>query len=347
MKAIFSGFFAVLLMLAWQSSGYGQYKVQSETTFQSDPDLQGVSTQRLIIEKDGFKFKGDHRTDLSAAKKPVDDVISLTAPPISLGKGFSLIPCFIKLGDFEKTDEYFVDLTLNKDGKDLSYFIELGRGMSAVNSPRDYFIGRLSHELFTFEAGLVSKKGYSSLSEFATDRYGWGAFHPKGMFIAIGSEITRTWILGGTTGLKHFGNFTFMNTDRENRNRWFRTQFGVGNVNQNYFCNDNYIVGTSYLVVPPFHYLRFGPISTKGDWGFKVDGITSGNLERYEMIASRKFGAYGNFSIGWQREVSNGNGMTFEYYKDLSVNNFRFALELRYETLYQRGSGFLTLAQTF
>lgn len=347
MKAILNGFFAILLMLAWQGSGYGQYKVQSETTFQSDPDLQGVSTQRLIVEKDGFKFKGDHRTDLSAAKKPVDDVISLTAPAITLGKGFSLIPCFIKLGDFEKTDEYFVDLTLNKDGKDLSYFIELGRGMSAVNSPRDYFIGRLSHKEFTVEGGLVSKKGYNNLSEFATEKYLWGAFHPKGVYLALGNQINTTWLFAGTTGLKNFGNFTFMSVDRENGNRWFRSQFGWIDVNQNYFNNANYIVGTSYLALPPFHYMRFGPISTKGDWGLKIDAVRTGNNDRYECIGSRKFGKFGNFAVGYQREEPGINGATFEYFKDFSLDNFKFALELKYDTNHKKASGFLTLAQTF
>lgn len=166
-----------------------------------------------------------------AKKDKINDVLGIFVPKVIKSDDFTLDVGVIKLGDWDKGDETFLDLTTVKKWKNISVTVEIGRGVCQINFPRDYVIARLAHSDFTIEGGLVSKKGYSNIDEFAKDKYYWAAYHPKNIFAAVGSEISRTWLLAGTRDLKNFGNLTVANYDRENKNFWFRSQCGFGQVN--------------------------------------------------------------------------------------------------------------------
>ncbi len=225
--------------------------------------------------------------------------------------------------------------------------VEVGRGINSQTGPRDYIITRLSHDLVTTEVGLLSSHNYSNFDEFATYKYYWLAVHPKYIFAAVGNEVDRTWAIVGSKDLSDFGNLSFANHDRKTQDFWFRTQFGFGQVNQGFFCLDNYLTAASYLIVPPFFYKHFSPVSTKGDYGLKFDGKKVGSVEKYELAISKKFGKLGQLAVGYQRQVPSTNGVTIEYYKDASLGQFNTSVELRYESIYKRLSGFITASYQF
>ena len=328
-----------LLVLCFVNT-YAQ-KLQTETTLQYDKAVGGVSIQRLQFDSPQISVKYDHKLDL-AKKSKVNDVFGIFIPNTVKSGNFSLDLAVIKVGDWDVEDEGFIDLTATNKFKHFTATLEIGRGVNSKSGPRDYILGRLAHNFFTIEAGVMSDHGYSDIDGFISNKYYWGAIHPKYAFVAVGNEITRTWLLVGTKDLSSFGNLSCGDYDRKNGDFWFRTQFGFGNVNQKFFSLDNYIVSASYLILPPFFYKHFSPISTKGDYGLKFDGRRTGAVEKYELIGSRKFGEFGQLAIGWEKEVNSNSGLILEYYKDFSFNKFRATVEMKYESLYSRFSGFIT-----
>lgn len=291
-------------------------------------------------------MKYDYKVNLQDGR-PVDDVGGVFINNVFNGKNNTLDIGVIKLGDWKANDEYFIDITYTKKWEQMSWLLDIGRGIKSDELPRDYFISRFSHPLFTLEGGSLSEHGYSNLREFFKDKYYWAAIHPKYMFLAAGNEVDRTWMLAGTKDMESFGTFACGDYDRDNGNYWFRWQTGYGSVNQKYYCLDNYLIASSYLVVPPFFYKHFGPISTKGDYGFKVDAIKSNGVEKFEYYVSKKFGAYGYWALGWQREVPNRNGFIIEAYKELTMKNLKLIVEGKYESNYGRFSGFIVTSYEF
>ena len=335
-----SRFFVILIVVTINVSAQ---TIRTETTFQSDNNSGGISVQRIQLNSNIINLKYDYKVDVVNKSKTVNDVMSISGNFKT--DEFTISPCIIKLGDFKKTDEYLLDLTVEKKWANIAATFEVGRGMRSSSEPRDYMISRISHQLFTVEGGVLSKYGYTSFSELTDNKYAWIAYHPKYAFMALGSEISRTWILAGTKDLKNFGNLTFANFDRANNNFWFRSQFGLGSVNQKFFCLDNYRVASSYLIVPPFFYTHFSPLSTKGDYGFKIDGKRVVNTEKWEASVSRQFGQIGQLAVGWTREQSK-NGFVIEYYNSASISNMFFSIELKYDSI-KKITGFVTANYEF
>lgn len=334
----------VILVLTFVNT-YAQ-KLQTETTLQYDKAVGGVSIQRMQFDSPEFSVKYDYKLDL-AKKGKVNDVLGIFIPNTIKSKNFSLDLAVLKVGKWDVEDEGFFDLTAINKFKYFTVSLEIGRGVNAKSGPRDYILSRLSHDLFTIEAGVMSNHGYSNIDGFISNKYYWGAIHPKYAFVAVGNEITRTWLLAGTKDLSSFGNLSCGDYDRNNGDFWFRTQFGFGEINQNFFSLNNYLVSASYLILPPFFYKHFSPISTKGDYGLKLDGKKTGEVEKYELIGSRKFGKFGQLAIGWEKEVNSNSGFILEYYKDFSLNKFKASIEMKYESLYSRLSGFVTTSYEF
>ncbi len=340
-------FICFILLAIMGSQGYGQENtLRTETTSQFDQTVDGVSIQRLQFDNPKVSIKGDHKTDLSG-KNVIDDVLGVFWKNTFESKTSSFDIGIIKKGDWLKNDEYFLDLTYTQNWKNTSLMVDIGRGFKADDMPRDYIISRFTHLRFLIEAGLLSKHGYSNFDEFAYEKYYWGAVYPDNVFVSLGRQVNTTWASFGTRDMLNFGNFTFFSYDDVNGNYWGRTQFGFEEVNQNFFNTKNFIVGMSYLNLPSFFYKRFGPICTKGTYGFKIDAIRTASLEKYEVIASRKIGVFGYVAAGWEREVPNRDGVILEYYKEIMFNTFKASLELKYESIYSRVSGFLVTSYQF
>lgn len=350
MKTIL-GVILVTLFFANPTNTFSQTIVKTETTLTSDTGFNAVEVQRLKVKKDNFSLTYDLK--LSKSGKPVDDVFGITISKLIETKKFSLDVTGLKYGDQFNSSEYFVDVFTETKVGAFTVWLEAGLGVGPRQTPRGYFIHRVSHDLFTFEAGMVSKNSPTNLKEIAQDKYYWAAFHPEDFFIALGREIDRNWLLFGTKGQKHFGNFTFANYNNQTQEFWFRTQFGIKNANQAYFSQENYLVGTSYLVVPGFFYLHFSPISTKGEYSVKFDVKQYGKSEKIELIAGKQFGSIGHFALGTIGEglVNVPSDLSFgavmEYFNSISLKNFSGSIELRYETQSKRGSGFLTAGYSF
>jgi len=314
--------------------------LKTETAFQHDDAISGISVNRFQIDGP-VNLKYDFKKDLTNQKK-VDDVLGIFVPNIIESNGFSFTPGLIKLGDWEKNDEVIVDLQIANTFKEFSISAEYGIGFRNNSAPRNFGVVRLSHPMITIEGAFMSKYGYKNIAELTEKKFYWIAVHPEKFFIAIGNEVSRNWFLVGTKNYNNFGNMTFGNIDRNNNNFWVRSQFGFGDINKNFFSQENYIVASSYLMAPPFFYIHFSPISTKGTYGFKVDVQRVGEYEKWEALFARQFGQVGQIALGWQKNNLEKSGPIIEYYNSLNINNFfQFSLELKYEEIYNRLSGYI------
>jgi hypothetical protein len=322
-------------------------KISTETTFQNDDVVSGVQIHRTQFNSDFLTIKYDYKVDLSNPANQVNDVLGIFVPAVKRNN-LSLDVGVIKLGDWNRGDELFGDVTLKNKFKDFSTTLEIGHSISKATAMRDYFIGRISHKIFTIEGGFLSDYGYSNISELMKKQYYWFAFHPEHAFVAVGNEIQRTWAILGSRDFKNVGTLSCGDYDRKTGDFWFRSQTGFGNVDQSFFSLENELFSTSYLVLPPFFYTHFGPIMTKGNYGFKIDGKKTGNLEKYEFEVSRKLGSVGQLGLGWEREVPNTNGLIIEYFNKVIIERVvKITLELKYETIYSRLSGFITTSYQF
>lgn len=321
-----------------------QVSILSETSVTINNQFQGIEVNRLQVDIPHLFVKYDYKTNINGKK--VSDVLGIFATKTINTKIFTFEPGVIKLGDIEGEGEYFLDLFTETRFKDFSVQIDVGRGMSKSTKPRDYIISRFAHNVFTVEVGILSKNGYTNLKQFVNDKYYWAAFHPSSLFIALGNEVNRTWGFFGTQGFDNIANFTFANWDRTNDNFWIRSQWGYKNINQKYFCKENYIIGTSYLVVPPFFYKHFSPISTKGEYSFKVDIKRTGANERFEVIMGKQLGTIGQFAFGVISEgVGNElkTGIVAEYFNFVNFDQFTSSVEIHYESKRNQIIGFITL----
>lgn len=337
---------SIIMIFSMIMSSQGQTRFSLETTLTYDKTQGGIPLNRLEIQNPLFNIKYDYKVDLISGTT-VNDVFGIFFPKIISKKGFTLGGALIKLGDWDQKDQLIIDLTLSKKTKYFNFYLELGRAIGVKNQPWDFILSRISHRLFTIEGGILSPDPLFSPSQ--KKLYGWIAYHPEHVFIAVGNEISRDWFLFGTKKYKNFGNISFCNYDRDNGNFWFRSQFGFKNVNQKFYSQENYLVATSYLVVPPFFYKHFSPMSTKGLYALKFDGKRIGKLETYEVSFGRQFGKYGQVCVGINNEnfLPNRVGWIAEYYKEFSLKNFQAIVELRYEQLVGRFYGYITLAYQF
>lgn len=342
-KLIKYALISIISLLSIISQTEAQTKIGLETTLTYDRFQGGIPLNRLEIQNSSFGIKYDYKVDLTNCA-PANDVFGVFFPKIINREKFKLSGALIKLGDWKQNDQIIFDITAEKKFKHFLVSWEIGRAISAKTQPWDYVMSRIGHRLFTIEGGLLSPDYLFAPS--SKKLYGWIAYHPKHFFLAAGNEISRNWFIFGTKKYANFGNLSFMNYDRDNGNFWFRSQFGFQNVNQAFFSQENYIIAASYLIVPPFFYKHFSPLSTKGKYSLKFDGKRIGKLESYEVSVGRQFGKYGQIAIGANNENFKPEkfGLILEYYKEFTLKNFKASAELRYEQLSSKFYGFITLA---
>ncbi|MFA5131560.1 MAG: hypothetical protein WC467_04025 [Patescibacteria group bacterium] len=342
MKQIIISLLTVFAIFLCQIS-WAQTKVSTETTLCHDEFQTGVPLNRLEISNPSFSFKYDYKVDLINNTR-VNDVLGIFLPKLIDQKTFSFGAGLIKLGDGDRSDNILVDLSAQKKFKAITIDLEIGRAFSIESNPWDYILSRASHKLFTFEGGILSSAPLFAGSK--NKLYGWIAFHPEHLFVAVGNEISRDWAVFGTKGFKNFGSLSVADYDRKNGNFWFRSQFGFMDVNQKFYNQENYIISTSYLIVPPFFYKHFSPISTKGKYTLKFDGRRTNGFDVYEVSTGRQFGKYGQVAVGCTNENFNKcrTGLLLEYYKEFTLKNFKASTELRYEQLSKKFYGFIVLS---
>lgn len=316
--------------------------LKTETAFGIDTTNSGVDILRKQLLIPGtLKVTYDYKRNIN---KQINDVFAVTAPSLFPVGKTSFNASVLHVGDWNKEDVSWVDLGVSYNSDQFACDLNFGQGMGRMQKPQSYFFGRLRFsDLVTTEGGFLSTPGYTKFSELTQDKYFWIALNPKHFFIALGNQVKTTWALAGTKEIKNFGSFSFLSVDRQSKDYWFRSQNAYGTINEGFFSQENYVLGTSTLVCPPFLFVHFSPLSTKGTYAFKVDGKKVGTVEKWEVSVSRQFGPLGHLAIGAQRELGKKNGIILEYYNSYAIGMYKISSELRYESISQRFTGYITM----
>lgn len=313
--------------------------VNLESTIKVDESGALLSVQRVEVKNSTFTLKYDYKAKGS-------DVLGIIIPKIWSNSTSSLNGMIVKNGD-GNNDQFIFDVWGNKKFGKLTTMLEIGRIVSSTSEPRDIIGTRLSYSDFTAETYVVTKHQINQGLTKNDLYYAWIAYHPNKAFIALGKQDKQYWGYAGTKGFSRFGNFTFVNYQPETKNFWFKSQTAFGEINQNFFCQENYILATSYLTVPLFYYLHFSPIVTKGPLTIKVEGRQTAGLQNYEVMLGKQLGnnSFG-FAVGVNSEY-NKNVLnlspSFELYKSWKNNLGQCIVELRYDHLYKVGGAFLAI----
>jgi hypothetical protein len=252
----------------------------------------------------------------------------------------------IRMDDGFDTVSFVADLIVNVDLQNISAMLEFGKVFRPYKGSADFIGTRLSHNLFTFETYLVSDHKLPGKVTEKDAFYTWLAYHPEKFFSAIGWRNKEWWAMFGTKNGNRFGNFSFFSY-HPSGNFWFRSQNGFHEINQNFFHQDLYLIAMSYLVVPPFFFKHFSPISTKGDYAFKLDAKRRSEIYNFEVIVSKKVGPdWFYVATGVNSEVR-GDIMTVapsvEFYKKIKTEYMEAGIEIRYDFLYKSLRSYLTV----
>jgi len=313
--------------------------VNLESTIRVDKNGTLLSVQRTEIITPYFNLKYDYKSN-------GNDVIGVVIPKIWSDSTSSLSGAIVKIGDGNSNDQFALDLWGNKKFGKLTTMIEFGRLVSRTDKPWDFAGTRLAYGNFTAEAYVVAHHPINQRLTKNDVYYAWIAYHSKHTFVALGKQDKQYWGYAGTKGLSRFGNFTFINYQPETKNFWFKSQSGFGEINQKFFCQDNYILATSYLTVPLFYYLHFSPIVTKGTYTLKVEGRKTANIQNYEVMLGRQLG---NSSLGFAAGINSecdknlSLAPSFELYKSWKNTFGQCIVELRYDQLYKVLSAYLVV----
>lgn len=314
--------------------------VNLESTIKVDKTGTLLSVQRIEVTNPIFTLKYDYKAN-------GNDVLGIIFPKIYSNSTSSLSGAIVKIGDGKSNDQFAVDLWENKKFGKLTSLIEAGRVFSKTSLPWDFIGTRLSYGNFTAEAYVVAKHPINQRFK-KTDNYcAWIAYHTKYTFTAFGKQDKQYWGYAGTKGLSRFGNFTFVNYQPETNNFWFKSQTAFGEINQKFFCQENYILATSYLTVPLFYYLHFSPIVTKGPLTIKIEGRRTNGVQNYEAMMGKQLGnnLFG-FATGINSEYNESNlnlAPSFELYKSWKNKLGQCIIELRYDQLYKICSAYLVV----
>jgi hypothetical protein len=306
----------------------------------ADTSRAQLAIQRIEVDSKVINFKYDY-------KLGGRDVLGIIMPKIISDSTGGWGGMIVKTGDGGKSDQFTVDTWGYKKFGQFSTFVEIGRITSQISQPIDYAGTRLACGNFTAEFYALTYHAFLDEKFTAHDAtYGWIAYHPQHAFIALGKQDRQYWGLVGTRNLPHFGTFNFVNYQPETGNFWFRSQNGFGEINQKFFAQDNYIEGTSYLVVPVFFYKHFSPICAKGTYSLRIDGRRTNGVQNYEIMMGKKIGNdIVRLAVGANTEYITTLRIapSLELYKTWKTKDIQNTIELRYDVLYKALSLYLVL----
>ncbi|HZJ41717.1 MAG TPA: hypothetical protein VFD51_01750 [Patescibacteria group bacterium] len=314
--------------------------VNLESTIKVDKTGTLLSTQRVEVKNSTFTLKFDYKAN-------GNDVLGIIIPKIWSNSTSSLSGMIVKIGDGNSNDQFAFDIWGNRKFGKLATMLEIRRIVSPANKPWNFIGTRLSYGNFTAEAYAVSKYQGNQGKTKKGPYYSWIAYHPSHAFVAIGKQDRQYGGYAGTKGLSRFGNFTFVNYQPDTKNFWFKSQTAFGNINQKFFCQETYILATSYLTVPLFYYIHFSPIVTKGTLTLKVEGRQTAGFQNYEVMMGKQLNnnLFG-FAVGINSEYNKDDlnlSPSFELYKSWKNNIGQCIIELRYDHLHRVCSAFLAI----
>lgn len=315
----------IFISLFWTTTILAQ-QVKLESSIIVDTIESRIATQRVEVSSKFINIKYDYDNVGS-------DVLSLIKPDLFSDSLYDFGLAYIKIGD-----RHAIDFLGRYQFAKLKTSFELGRIFNPGSSINDVLGFKLSYSVFTAEAYIVSDH---SLSEGIAENdkfYAWLAYHPNNFYISAGISDKQYWFLAGTKKLERFGNFSLFNYNPENGNFWILNQSGFGQINQNFFNQELYILSTHYLVVPAFHFIHFSPIATKGTYSFKLDGRRTNGVYTGELAMGKEIGK--NFlraSVGIKSKYDTDLNFapTLELYKDLKLSSSSMIIELRYDFIFK------------
>lgn len=343
MKKLIAIIVVILCLVANQATAQS---VNLESTFSADTAKTQLSCQRVEVVAKNFTLKYDYKLNGR-------DVLGIIVPKIYGDSTFNWSAMAVKVGDGGLKDQYVIGTWITKKFGKLKTILEFDRISSQTGKPWDCIGARVSYGNFTAEAYVGLHPAFVEKLTKQDIYYRWIAFHPKNAFVAVGKLDKDLWGFAGTRNLKNFGNFTFFNYQK-NGNYWFKSQTAFGEINQNFYCLDNYLVATSYLVVPIFFYKHFSPICAKGEFSIKAEARRIGSVSNFELMFGKSVANdFIRIAVGTNSEVKknlvpDANAKTnvciapsFEAYRTWKFNGFKQTLELRYDVLCKTFSAYI------
>ncbi|HZJ40662.1 MAG TPA: hypothetical protein VFD16_00130 [Candidatus Saccharimonadales bacterium] len=338
MKNIFV-IIAILIVCLSSNQSTGQ-SVNLESAIKANGSGTLLSVQRIEITNPIFTLKYDY-------KASGGDVLGIIIPNVWSNSTSNLSGMIIKTGDGNSHDQFAFDAMINTKFGKLNALFEAMHVVNSYKDPWNFIGARLTYGNFTTEAYIATKHLDNQGLAQGNAYYTWVAYHPKHAFVALGKQEQQYWGYIGTKELQRFGSFAFINYQPETKNFWFKSQTGFGAINQKFFCQENYILATSYLTITPFYYLHFSPIVTKGTLTVKIEGKQAADIQNYEIMLGKQLG---NNLFGFATGINSEYNKTvlklspsFELYKSWKTKLGQCIVELRYDHLHQMGSAFFVI----
>jgi len=330
--------YIIVIILVFLTAITNAQTLSSETDFRMNSDSSSVPLQKVQFTSNKVIVKYDQ-------KASGNNVLGVILPKLWHNETCDINLMLINTGRQTPDDSYTIDIYANKSFKNLKVMIDMGRSMSKTKAPWDFIGGMVSSKDFTVEAYILTRHpliGYRI--EKSDPVYAWAAYHPEHAFVALGSNDKSLWGFAGTKKLKNFGTFTVVNYNPQNKNFWIKSQSGFGEINQNFFAQETYVIAAEYLTIPLFFHKHFSPICAKGGYALKLEGKKSGKIQNYEVMVSKMLSQNNiGLALGINSEYESSLKLapSIEAYKLLKIGDLQSTIELRYDMIYNSFSGYL------
>ncbi len=318
--------------------------LKTETGINYGKNGNGLPTQRFEFVGKTITFRYDLKTDIKN-QQMVPDVFGIIIPNIIGDSTWSLNGAIIKSGDWGTSDQTTFDLSFAKKFKKSKINLEIGRILSLESLPNDYIVFSYYSKRWSGELATLSKNTIADLS-IRHNPYAWLGYNWQHGYLSSGISDKTYWVFGGTREYQEFGNFTFGSYNPGTGDFWWRSQFGLGQVNQKFFCREMYDIASSYLVVPAFFFKHFSPFLDKGTYNLKLDAMKSGTKTDYEACLGYHRLKWPGIGAGLKFSENKGVkkiAPTIEAYEPLTIGKFKANLEAKYDFVTDNFIGYVTL----
>lgn len=306
--------------------------VKLENAFSVDNSQSLISFQKVEISQEKVIVKYDYFSSQ-------DNTLGIIMPSLISSSSFRASAMVARKAKDGLSDQLIIESTLRK--KFDSFKLSLRGGyMKSKDDNRNYINARLSANYIAAEAYVINEPHGNR------KYYSWAAYSSLHAFISAAKADDKYWGFVGTKNLERFGVFTYGNYQPETGNFKVKSQFGFGDINQNFFCEDTYELAASYLVIPSFFQLHFSQVATKGTYSLKLETYRINGKYNFETMMGRKIGNdIVRLAAGISAEYLDQfkSAPSLELYKSWKKDHWRATVELRYDMLYHALTGYLVL----
>jgi hypothetical protein len=325
-------------------------KIATETSIVSNKDVTGVPMQRLQIGNDAWTFKYDHNFQLNNTSKPSD--VGMFALNKLYNKNNTIIGAEIfPVGNYDKNQIWFVDAWISKKVGNIDLMLDYGKGFQKDKHSKDYVIATLKHPKFSVE-GCLYPQGSLLDMNVEWKKYGFVSYKGDHVYASVGNKIHTTYALVGTSGLENFGNFTYINHNRETGDISLKSQTSLYGANQKFFQNSTFEMASEYFAMPAYFPIKLSPMSNKGAVAVKLEykkTPSKGTQETEIMVGSNKT-PFVQVGLGVNTEYKNNSSISnvaIELYKEVKFGKFTGSVEARYNARTSTATGYVKMNYTF